>query len=259
MPRTCTRSDRARRKPIIVRSEHLRELVRIESQVHYAVPPPDGMAPFVIVRRPSPILLSAPHGAITYRGNAREEWHQEDDYTGGMALLLAERCGTSAMATVWRTDDSDPNYHCEPRSPYKRALHTLVAEMGVRWVVDLHASADASLPARVLVDLGTRRELQSLPRAQLDRLRGLIEAALGPRTVSQDRFPARRAGRTITAFCHGALGLHAVQVEMKSAVRALVRRRDATAYAEWGPYRADPADVLGMMRALAEFVSGLGV
>jgi hypothetical protein len=45
---------------------------------------------------------------------------------------------------------------------------------------------------------------------------------------------------------------------MKSAVRAVVRREDATAYAEWGPYRADPGDVLGMMRALAAFVGELG-
>ena len=241
-----------------MRREHLLDLVRIESQIHYAVPPPEGRAPFVIVRRPSPVLLSAPHGAITYRGAAGEEWHQEDDYTAGMALLLAQLCGTSAMATVWRTGDSDPNYHREPRSPYKQALRALVAEMGTRWVVDLHAAADASLPAGVLVDLGTREELGSLPRAQLERLQGLLEAALGPGTVSRDRFPARREGRTITAFCHGALGLHAVQVEMKSAVRAAVRRREATAYAEWGPYRADPADVLGMMGALAAFAGELG-
>ena len=243
---------------VAVSSEHLSELVRIESEVHYAVPPPDGTAPFVIVRRPSPVLLSAPHGAITYRGSAGETWHQEDDYTAGMALLLARLCGTSAMATVWRTGDSDPNYHREPRSAYKRALRALVAEMRVQWVIDLHASADASLPACILVDLGTRQDLQSLPQAQLERLNGLLEAALGPGTVSRDRFPARREGRTITAFCHGVLGLHAVQVEMKSAVRAVVRRRDASAYAEWGPYRADPADVVGMMGALAAFVGGLG-
>jgi hypothetical protein len=250
---------RARRKPIVtVSSDQLRELVYIESEVHYAVPPPDDTVPFVMLRCPSPVLFSAPHGAITCRGNAQEEWHQEDDYTGGMALLLAKLCGTSAMATVWRTDDSDPNYHLEPHSPYKRALRALVAEVGVRWVIDLHASADASLPAHVLVDLGTRKELASLPHTQLERLKGLIETALGPGTVSQDHFPARRAGRTITAFCHGVLGLHAVQVEMKSAVRAPVRRIDATAYAEWGPYCAEPADVLGMMRALAEFAAGLG-
>lgn len=243
---------------VAVRRAHLLDLVRIESQIHYAVSPPEDRAPFVIVRHPSPVLLSAPHGAITYRGNTRETWHQEDDYTAGMALLLAQLCGTSAIATVWRTGDSDPNYHGEPRSPYKRALRALAAEAGVRWVVDLHASADASLPARVLVDLGTREELGSLPRGQLERFKGLLEATLGPGTVSQDRFPARREGRTITAFCHGVLGLHAVQVEMKSAVRAVVRRREATAYAEWGPYRADPADVLGMMGALAAFVGGLG-
>jgi hypothetical protein len=241
-----------------VHRAHLRELVRIESQIHYAAAPPEGTPPFVIVRRPSTVLLSAPHGAITYRGNRREAWHQEDDYTAGMALLLSELCETSVMATVWRTVDSDPNYHREPRSPYKRALRALVTEMGVRWVIDLHASADASLPTHVLVDLGTRGELASLPNAQLERLEGLLEAALGTGTVSQDRFPARREGRTITAFCHGVLGLHAVQIEMKSAVRAVVRRREASAYGEWGPYRAKAGDVVGMMEAIAAFVRGLG-
>ena len=43
-----------------------------------------------------------------------------------------------------------------------------------------------------------------------------------------------------------------------SATAQAVGNADATAYAEWGPYRADPADVLGMMRALTEFAGGLG-
>ena len=208
----------------------------------------------MVVRRPSAVLISAPHGAITHRNNDRQEWHDEDDYTAGMALLLSELCGTSVIATIWRTDGSDPNYHKVHRSPYKKALRRLVHEMGIRWVIDLHGAADASLPPRQLVDLGTRREKHSLPQDQLEMLRAGIEDKLGEGTVSGDIFPAYVDGRTITAYCHGMLGISAVQIEMKSAVRVPLRRTDATAYAENGPFSARPEDVTGFMQALADFL-----
>jgi hypothetical protein len=231
--------------------------VAIESSVHYAEEPPPGREPFVVVRRASPVVLSAPHGAITYRNNAVELWHQEDDYTAGIALLLSERCGTSAMATIWRATVSDPNYHREKRSAYKRALRKLVEDVGARWVIDLHGLADSSLPPAQLVDLGTRKEKQSLPQEQLDRLVDLVESRVGQGTVHHNRFSAYREERTITAFSHGVLGLHAVQVELKSAVRVPRRRTDATAFAETGPYAADPAQVIALLQALADFVVDL--
>jgi hypothetical protein len=211
----------------------------------------------VVVPRLSPVLLSAPHGAITHRNNARQVWHDEDDYTAGLALLLSELCGTSAIATIWRTEQSDPNYHRQAKSPYKRALKRLVNEMGIRWVIDLHGAADTSLPPHQLVDLGTRKNKRSLPREQLDTLSALLESKLGRDTVSHNIFAAQVDLRTITAYSHGVLGLHAVQVEMKSAVRVPLRRVDATAYALEGPFSARYQDVIGLMQALADFMGGL--
>lgn len=235
-------------------------LISLESNVHYGEPPPPGRESFVVVRRRAPVLISAPHGAITHRNSYREEWHPEDDFTAGMALLLAERCGVPAIVTVWRTDNEDPNHHVEANSAYKRALKRAVERAGVRWVIDLHASADNSMPRDVLVDLGTRKEKQSLPPEQLAELTRLIEGYIGAGSVSHNTFPARVNRRTITAYCHGVLGLHAVQglyavqVEMKSAVRAAERRVDSTAYAESGPFSARPANVIGMLQALADFI-----
>jgi hypothetical protein len=65
------------------------------------------------------------------------------------------------------------------------------------------------------------------------------------------------ARRTITAYSHGVLGLHAVQVELKSAVRVPERRVDATAYAESGPFSARPENVIGMLQALVDFIQYL--
>lgn len=242
---------------VTISAYHFAQLIAVESHVHYSQPPPPGRDPFVIVRRPSPVLISAPHGAITHRNNERQEWHDEDDYTAGMALLLSELCGTSVIATIWRTDDSDPNYHAVRQSPYKQALEKLVNEMGIRWVIDLHGAADASLPPHQLVDLGTRKEKHSLPRSLLETLRAGIEARLGTSTVSSNIFPACVDGRTITAHCHGVLGLSAVQIELKSAVRVPRRRIDATAYAENGPFSARTEDVIGFLQALADFLSVL--
>jgi hypothetical protein len=242
---------------ISIQRQHVDQLIAVEAHVHYGVPPPSGRAPFVAVRRTSSVLFSAPHGAITYRNSHREMWHDEDDYTAGMALLLAELCGTAAIATIWRTDGEDPNYHLEASSAYKRALGRLVAECGVRWVIDLHGARDASMPRHQLVDLGTRRDRQSLSPDLLARLEGRIEDRLGPGTVSHNVFPARVRNRTIAAFCQDTLGISSVQVEMKSAVRAPQRRVDATAFAKEGPYSAPPERVVGMLQALADFVADL--
>jgi hypothetical protein len=76
--------------------------------------------------------------------------------------------------------------------------------------------------------------------------------------VSHNVFPARVNRRTITAYSHGVLGVHAVQVEMKSAVRVPERRVDTAAFAECGPFAARPEDVIGMLQALADFCAYLG-
>ena len=52
---------------VTITIDHISQLIALEAHVHYAEPPPPGRDPFVAVRRSSPVLLSAPHGAICGR------------------------------------------------------------------------------------------------------------------------------------------------------------------------------------------------
>jgi len=99
---------------------HINRLIEIESSVQYDKAPPNGEQPYIITNRQSPILISAPHGARTKRDNKDEFWHEEDEYTAGMARLLGEICGVSVIAMVARSDTYDPNYHDEKKSDYKK-------------------------------------------------------------------------------------------------------------------------------------------
>lgn len=244
---------------VTISKEHLDRLISIESHVHYGEPPPPAQLPFVAILRDSPVLLSAPHGARTFRHVADDEWHEEDEYTAGFALFLAELCGTPVVSTIWRTDDSDPNYHGEALSAYKRTVRNIVASNGVRWVLDLHGASQNTpkMDTKALVDLGTRGDLKSLPDPQRHQLQEVIEARLGKETVHHNGFPAKEVGRSVTAFCHGELKLHAVQIEMKPFVRVPQRRTDATLYSSEGPFGGDPDTIIGMLQSLADFIEYL--
>jgi hypothetical protein len=240
--------------------EHLSQLIAIESGVHYGEPPPPGRKPYLIIRRSAPVLLSAPHGARTFRNSVNQIWHEEDEYTAGIALLLSELCNASVIATLWRTDDSDPNHTKEDGSEYKREIRRLAQEGTFHWLIDLHGlgdNTDKLLPYQ-LVDLGTRKERQSFPQEQLDGLVQRLESRLGEGTVSQNAFPAYIPGRTVVAFCHQELGIPAVQIEMKPRVRVPFRRSDSSSYASTGPYAVPAEGILGMLQALADFIIWLG-
>jgi len=242
---------------VVLGPQHLDQLVRIEAHVHYGEPPPPGQLPFVVAERDSPVLLSAPHGTRTYRNDADEEWHEEDEYTAGMALLLSELCGTSVIANVWRSDACDPNAHGEARCAYKQALRKVVQERHIRWVLDLHgARENNALLGECLIDLGTRKGSRSLPVKQRDKLQRFIESRLGEGTVSLDKIPATGVNR-ITAYCQESLCIAAVQLEMKPSVRVVYRRPDASAFAKLGPFSAESDQVLAMLQSLADFIDCL--
>lgn len=254
----------------ILANHTIEQLIHTEAGVHYGEPPPYGIPPFVYLDRNSPILLSAPHGCRTFRDRENEKWHEEDEYTAGMALLLSELCDTSVIATIWRTDDSDPNDTKEDEkcgSPYKQALRVLKAQGKIRWVIDLHgASVNSSRMAETqLVDLGTGKESLSLPVDNLNALRQYIEKYIGPGATDrrdQEGWTASTKGRSITAFSHQTLGLHSVQVEIKPCVRIAQRRTDASMYGKaladgGGPYSAPAHMVVAMMQALVDFIEYL--
>lgn len=249
-------------------ADHIVErLIQIEAEIHYGELPPPNCPPFVAMDRKSTIILSAPHGAITHRNTEAESWHEEDEYTAGMALLLSELCHTSVIATTWRTEDSDPNEHPQEWSAYKRELKRLAADSGARWFIDLHGAAEdsRSLSAIQKIDLGTGvgRE-RYLPDAIFHKLIEILEGNLEKGiTDRQDKpgFPAQNANR-LAAFAHQKLGLNSVQIEMKPSVRVPRRRVDSSMYGKsmsnnGGPYSAPPQNVLGMMQSLVDFIEYL--
>jgi hypothetical protein len=249
----------------ILSIDQVEKLIEIEAQVQYNQPPPDGIEPFILIERNSSILISAPHGCRTFRDRGGYLWHEEDEYTAGMALLLSELCNTSVMATVWRTDDSDPNDTFEDKSAYKQTLKKAAQKGEIQLVLDLHGVGQYSerMAPGQLVDLGTGKENRSLSNEHLKILKECIERNLGKGVTDRQGkagFPAAVRGRSITAYAHQILGLNAVQIEMKPEVRVVERRVDSSAYRKTlsqggGPFQAPANRVIAMMQSLVDFIN----
>lgn len=251
---------------MILDEQAIETLIQIESGVHYSELPPPEREPFVLIDRQSPVILSAPHGAMTYRNNGIEIWHEEDEYTAGMALLLAELCKVSVIATIWRTADSDPNEHPIDRSGYKKRLHALLEKGEVHWLIDLHGAGENSryLDENQWIDLGFGRNNDYLPVEAATYFRERMDHYFWPGVTLRGRkngFPASDPCR-IAAFAKSYPSVYSVQIEMKSVVRIPRRRIDASMYAKsieegGGPYSASPGHVIGMMQAIVDFIEYL--
>jgi hypothetical protein len=242
---------------------HIQYLIEIESHVHYGELPPPGMSPFVSVSHDSPVILSAPHGARTFRNNNLEIWHEEDEYTAGIAILLAQLCQTSVIATIWRTEESDPNEYGEDRSTYKRELRRLVDATHAGWIIDLHgASADsANLADEQGIDLGVGKDNDYLPTDAYKTFRAFLEKNIGKGIAERNGKPGFKAQdpNRIAAFGCKTLGLNSVQVEMKPNVRVPMRRIDSSMYqkssSRYGGFYSAPQDkIIGMLESLVEFI-----
>lgn len=242
-----------------IHEHHIQRLIQIESQVKYTLPPPLQRPPFIVVKRVSPVLLSAPHGTVSFRGSRHECWHEEDEYTAGIALLLGELCKTSVIASIWESAESDPNYHFEKHSPYKQEVRRLVQQNRVQWVIDLHGAkmGTKKMGSDHLVDLGTRKEQRSLNPDLVFVLKEMINNNLGiGNVVHENGFPAFETEKcmTITAFCHCILGIEAVQIEMKPQVRIPMQRLDSSSLAKGEVYPSNQRLIMGMLQGLADFI-----
>ena len=252
---------------------HFKRLIELEKQIRYDNFPPAGESPFEVINCSSPVLLSAPHGAITYRNNGEQIWHEEDEYTAGMVLLLSEICEVSAIAMKWKCQDYDPNYTNRDDLAYKREITKLIDEHDIRYVLDLHGAAlfSKGLDSDQTIDLGTRQKVvkdtPSINLAHVDYFERLL-GSIGDRceianfVVRRNRFSASGPG-TITTFAsrqkvlNTDVNVQAMQIEMKPQVRVAQRFPAATLYRSCGPFDADPTCVLHMLQSLANFVEYL--
>jgi len=215
-------------------------------------------------------MISAPHGTRTFRNNDKESWHEEDEYTAGMALLLSELCGTSVIANVWRCDNYDPNYH--KKCKYKEQIKEFIVREKIRFVLDLHGAAQnsKSMDAKETIDLGYRceedaeRSIDEIHLAKLESLFAGAEDSCDPTcfVISRNRFPARgsEASEPITSFVFSLAleeRIQAVQIEMKPQTRVAKRLTTASLYKCRGDYAADPKCIIHSLQALADFIAYL--
>ena len=252
--------------------EHITQLIRIEASIQYNNLPPKGLPPFVVVDRDSPVLISAPHGARTFRKNKTEVWHEEDEYTAGLALLLGELCKVSVVATTFKNKAYDPNHTQNDGVSYKKAIGSLIEDGDVRFVIDLHGAAlhSSRLDPNQTIDLGYRGESadeRSMTEEHVQVLEQHLQATAGrchPSSfvVDRNKFRAKCKG-TITSYVFRNFGqkeqtkVEAIQIEMKPQVRIAHRFPTATLYKSCGPYDANPNCVIHTIQALANFIEYL--
>lgn len=252
---------------IMVTEAHIEQLIQIESDVKYDKSPPAGEQPFIVKERASQILLSAPHGSRTFRNNRQEVWHEEDEYTAGMALLLSELCNVSVIANTWRSDNNDPNYHrnCE----YKKRMKEIILKNGIRFVIDLHGAAlnSQNLDSDQTVDLGYRSdrdEERSIDEIHLQKLEELFlvkNDSCDPANfvIGRNHLPARGTGSSepITTFIYRLnqeTRVQAVQIEMKPQIRVVKRFPSASLYLSCGDFAADQKCIMHSLQALVGFI-----
>jgi hypothetical protein len=251
---------------MILADYEIERLMQIEASIHYSELPPPNREPFVVINRQSPIIISAPHGAITFRNNAKEKWHEEDEYTAGMALLISQKCNTSVIATIWRTEESDPNEYPFEQSLYKQEMRQLIEQTKGRWIIDLHGASakNENLAEKQWVDLGLGNKQDYLPDEVKQKFVAIIEQYLGEGVIDRKGKKGIQASdpNRIAAFVHTIPLVSSVQIEMKPLVRIPSRRIDASMFARplssgGGPYSAPSQNVLGMMQALVDFIEYL--
>ena len=259
----------------LITAEHINRLINLESGINYDNPPLDGKEPFIVIENDAPVMISAPHGARTFRKNKEQVWHEEDEYTAGMALLLGEICMVPIIATNCRNDRYDPNYTPDLSVAYKQTLGRLIQQYYVRFVIDLHGAAlySEKLDPKQTIDLGLRQSGKdsepSIEMTHVEKLESLLsdtgaQCDASCFLVGRNKFPGAGKGTVITySACqkNPATGknVQAIQIEMKPQVRIANRFPTATLYKSCGPYHAQAENVMHMLQSLADFIDYLKI
>lgn len=142
------------------------------------------------------VVITAPHAVPHVRDGSPK---RADMWTGGLALLVAELTGATAI--VETSGEGDPSWEAE--HPFKDAVRDLAP--GV--VVDLHGMRS---PDQV-VEVGSGAPLGSVPTRLASSVRDVLEAG-GVLAVVDQQFPAR--GQHTLVQWAARLGTPAVQLEV---------------------------------------------
>lgn len=174
---------------------------------------------FEVVPGTIPVLISAPHAVTHWRdGHVKPS----DDYTGSLALALAQLTGAHAFVAT-RFVHADPNWDPLEKSAYKQALVEHVRGNGIRLVLDLHGIPAAS-PEAVEVGSADGAAVRTLPGADV-RAAVILREELSPflarygKVVALNGRHAARGRNTVANTVARTCGCAALQVELNSRFR----------------------------------------
>lgn len=224
----------------------------------------DDAPPFVVTEGAVPVVVSAPHAVSQWReGRVKPS----DDFTGAIALAVAEIAGCSAIVAS-RYDACDPNWDPFERCAYKQALAHAVRSFGAVAVLDIHGVPSAA-PDAIEVGSADGQTVAALPGADefaRDFLREQLAEHLDRqrKTISLNVRHAARGRNTVTNTIARACGVVALQLEIATPFRVPCNVKGHVPAGETMPFTAtqlpvelasrrnpDPACVEATVRAIA--------
>jgi hypothetical protein len=193
-----------------------------------------------------PILISAPHGARHLRDGC---WKEEDEYTAGIAIKLAEMTDAHVIYVKNATKE-DSNHDLETR--FKDKIREIVKDHGIKFIADIHG-ANSNRPFKVSVGIiNDEKEKCSCPSFKY-----IIQETF--KILQEDifnlcNFSASKSG-TITSFAKNILNIEAAQFEINSKFRIVERKPDSS-YSKKGDseYKADENNVIELLSHMEEMV-----
>ena len=230
----------------------LKKLKALDAQFEYRNPALDDTPWFKSVTGPLPVLVSAPH-ACMHRRNGIDKMQEE--YTGALALYLAESCHCSAIAISHKISE-DPNW--DETSDYKTAVRSLVQENKIKFLIDLHGM---SIKNNMGVAIGTIKgracAAESVVPHFIDSGFVCDEDASQPKqtwrslVIDHPKFTGGLVNQTLTRFASEKLDIQAVQVELSPEVRVV----EYKATPDWPhDYYGDPSAIEATVTALQSLV-----
>jgi len=235
----------------------LGRLVELEGDVLYQEPPAETEAELGYTEGAVPVLISAPHGAKHARffpEQGERKPKDEDEFTAGLARLVAERSGAHVL---WLRRKSDEDGNHDEDSRYKDALKELLQRHAIRYVLDLHG---ARAKWNFGIALGTSNNTSCAPETQALILETLARYGFTEDGDQLQRVAVNHASfsasnpNTVTGYAAG-LGIQAAQFEANAHLRIPRRREDASATE---PFESeDPQGIERLVHALTSLVQSL--
>lgn len=231
-------------------------LAELDKQFRYQQAAPVGVEWFEVVNGTVPVLVSAPHACMHVREGVRK---MQEEFTGALALYLAERCGCYAIFTRYQTHE-DPNWQVD--SKYKRSIEALLQDRAIRFVIDLHGMTNRYHMGVALGTInGESCEAESVIAHFLqsgfiataaDNLTPDVENAWRRLVVDHPKFTGGVVNNTVTRFASQQLGVPSVQIELSSEARVV----ESAATEDWPhEYRGNSQAIAASVTALEQLVA----